>query len=89
MPTPSWDLVMGTLGGVLDPKIVISHLNTEWSRRQGLTSAGKDSNIVFQTPPRPKCYDCGQLGQIKAKGWAKGGGQEGQFLERSRGRNIA
>src|SRR5882672_1957317 len=35
MPTPSWDPVVGTLGGVLDPKVVISRLNTEWSRRQG------------------------------------------------------
>jgi len=33
MPTPSWDPVIGTLGGVLDPKVVISHLHTEWSRR--------------------------------------------------------
>ena len=38
MPTPSWDPIVGTLGGVLDPKVVISRLNTEWSRRQGLTS---------------------------------------------------
>ena len=49
MPTPSWDPVIGTLGGVLDPKIVISRLNTEWSRRQGLTSTSKDGNMVFQT----------------------------------------
>src|SRR5882724_2516636 len=34
MPSPSWDPVIGTLGGILDPKIVISRLNTEWSRRQ-------------------------------------------------------
>ena len=27
MPSPSWDPVMGTLEGVLDLKIVISHLN--------------------------------------------------------------
>jgi len=26
MPTPSWDPVVGTLGGVLDPKVVISRL---------------------------------------------------------------
>ena len=32
MPTPSWDPVIGTLGGILDPKVIISHLNTEWSR---------------------------------------------------------
>ena len=31
MPTPSWDPVIGTLGGVLDPKVVISRLNTEWN----------------------------------------------------------
>ena len=31
MPTPSWDPVIGTLGGVLDPKIIILCLNTEWS----------------------------------------------------------
>jgi len=42
MPTPSWDPVIGTLGGVLDPKIVISCLSTEWSRREGLTSSNKD-----------------------------------------------
>jgi len=48
MPTPSWDPVIGTLGGVLDPKIVNSCLNTEWSRRQGLTSTSKDRNVVFQ-----------------------------------------
>src|SRR5882724_1242256 len=41
MPTPSWDPIVGTLGGVLDPKVVISCLNTEWSRRQGLTSTRK------------------------------------------------
>src|SRR5882724_8401557 len=35
MPTPSWDPVISTLGGVLDPKIIISRLNTEWSRQQG------------------------------------------------------
>jgi len=40
--TPSWDPVIGTLGGVLDPKIVISCLSTEWSRREGLTSSNKD-----------------------------------------------
>src|SRR5882724_4023025 len=49
MPTPSWDPVVGTLGGILDPKVVISHLNTEWSRRQGLTSTGKGPDVVFQT----------------------------------------
>jgi len=33
MPTPSWDPVIGTLGGILDLKVIISRLNTEWSRR--------------------------------------------------------
>ena len=45
MPTPSWDPVFGTLGGVLDPKMVISRLNTEWNRRQGLAATGKDANM--------------------------------------------
>jgi len=36
MPTLSWDHIVGTLGGVLDPKVVISHLNTEWSRSKDL-----------------------------------------------------
>src|SRR5882724_436107 len=49
MLTPSWDPNIGTLGGVLDPKVVILHLITEWSRRQGLTTSGKDPNMVFQT----------------------------------------
>jgi len=49
MLTPSWDPVIGTLGGVLDPKVVILCLNTKWSRRQGLTTSGKDPNMVFQT----------------------------------------
>jgi len=40
IPIPSWDLVIGTLGGILDPKIIILHLSTEWSRRQGHTSTG-------------------------------------------------
>jgi len=83
MPIPSWDPVIGTLGGVLDPKIVISWLNTEWSQRQGHTSAGKDSNVVFQTGMWPKCENCGRLGHIKAKCWDKRGGQEGQYPRRS------
>jgi len=37
MSMPSWDPVIGTLGGILDPKVVISWLNMEWSQRQGLT----------------------------------------------------
>src|SRR5882724_12847070 len=75
MLTPSWDPVIGTLGGVLDPKIVISRLITEWSRRQGLTTLGKDPNMVFQTGTRPKCKNCNWSGHVKAKCWSKGGGQ--------------
>jgi len=71
MPTPSWDPIVGTLGGVLDPKVVISHLNTKWSRRQGLTSTGKGSDVVFQTGTQLKCENCHQTGHIKAKCWAK------------------
>src|SRR5882724_6822585 len=83
MPTPSWDPVVGTLGGILDPKVVTSRLITEWTRRQGLTSTGKDQNIVFQTgSSRPKCENCSKPGHIKAKCWAKGGGQEGQYPKR-------
>jgi len=59
MPTPLWDPVIGTLGGVLDLKVVISQLNTEWSRRQGLTSTDKDRNLVFQTGSKLKCENCG------------------------------
>jgi len=40
-PTPSWDPVIGTLGRVLDPKVIISHLNTEWSWHQGPTPVTK------------------------------------------------
>ena len=79
MPSPSWDPVIGTLGRILDPKVVISRLNTQWSRRQGLTSGGKDSNVVFKTNSRPKCENCNWPGHIKAKCWSKGGGREGQF----------
>src|SRR6266481_2669264 len=32
MPTPSWDPMIGTLGGILDPKVIISRISTEWSR---------------------------------------------------------
>src|SRR5882724_11354160 len=48
MPTPSWDLVIGTLGGVLDPRVIISRLNMGWSRHQGAMTNNKDANIVFQ-----------------------------------------
>jgi len=88
MPTPSWDPVIGTLGGILDPKVVISRLNTEWSRRQGLTSINKDSNVVFQASGKStmKCENCNRTGHTKAKCWAKGGGLEGQYPEWWRGK---
>src|SRR5882724_217137 len=83
MPTPSWDPVIGTLGGILDPKVVISRLNMEWSRRQGLTSINKDSNVVFQMSGKStmKCENCNQTGHTKVKCWAKGGGLEGEYPE--------
>jgi len=81
MPTPSWDPVVGTLGGILDLKVVISCLITEWSRRQGLTNIGKDANVVFQTSTCPKCENCNRTGHVKAKCWDKGGSQEGQYPE--------
>ena len=83
MLTPSWDPVVGTLGGVLDPKVVTLYLITKWSQRQGLTSTGKDQNIVFQMgSSQPKCKNCGKSGHIKANCRAKGGGQEGQYPKR-------
>ena len=88
MPTPSWDPMIGTLGGVLDPKTIISCLNMEWSRRMGLTSSSTDSNTVFQTGRRPtlKCENCNKNGHTKVKCWAKGGGQEGQYPEWFKGK---
>jgi len=71
MLMPSWDPIVGTLGGVLDPKVVISHLNTEWSQRQGLTSISKNLNVVFQTNTHLKCKNCNWTGHIKVKCWAK------------------
>src|SRR5882724_2274648 len=71
MPTPSWDPVIGTLGGILDPKVVILHLITEWSRRQGLTNIGKDANVVFQTSTHPKCENCNRMGHVKASAGIK------------------
>src|SRR5882724_9681205 len=71
MPTPSWDPVVGTLGGILDPKVVISRLITEWSRRQGLTNIGKDANVVFQTSTHPKCENCNRMGHVKASAGIK------------------
>src|SRR5882724_10683827 len=89
MPTPSWDPVIGTLGGVLDPKVIISQLNTEWSRRQGPTSADKDANLVFQTETQPKCKNCRRMGHTETKCWAKGGGQEGQYPDWYEGKKDA
>jgi len=88
MPTPSWDPVIGSLGGVLDSMTVISRLHTEWSRRQGLTSTSKSPNVVFQASNRAvlKCNNCSKTGHTKARCWAKGGGQEGQYPEWFKGR---
>jgi len=88
MPSPSWDPVIGTLGGVLDPKIIISRISTEWSRRQGLSTDKKNNNVVFQTGTRPsiKCDNCERTGHTKTRCWAKGGGQEGQYPEWYKGK---
>ncbi|KAF8579430.1 hypothetical protein K439DRAFT_1620551 [Ramaria rubella] len=88
MPSPSWDLVVGLLGGALDPKVVISRLTTEWSWRQGLTSTGKESNIVFQMGGRTsfRCENCNKSGHTKSRCWAKGGDQEGQYPEWFKGK---
>jgi len=89
MPSPSWDLVVGTLGGVLDPRVIISRLNTEWSRRQGLTRKNKDQNsVVFQTSTQLKCENCNWAGHVKGNYWAKCGGQEGQYLNGMKEREI-
>ncbi len=81
MPTPSWDPIVGTLGGILDPKLIISRLNTEWGRRQGSTSTRKKEDVVFQTGSKTtsKCENCNRVGHTKIRCWAKGGGQEGQY----------
>ena len=57
MPTPAWDPVISILGRVLDQKVIISCLNTEWSWQQGPTSSKKDSNMIFQASSKPhvKC----------------------------------
>src|SRR5882724_1302458 len=89
MPTPLWDPVIGTLGGVLDPKVIISRLNTEWSRRQGLTSTDKDVNLVFQTGTQLKFKNCRRMGHTETKCWAKGGGQEGQYPDWYEGKKDA
>ena len=41
MPTPSWDTDIGTLGRVLDPRVIISHLNTE--------SGDRDPHLTTRT----------------------------------------
>ena len=81
MPSPSWDPVLGSLGGTLDPVMVISRLQTEWTRRQGYASTNKDSNVVFQMKGRRpvKCENCGKEKHTKAQCWSKGGDKEGQF----------
>jgi len=86
MPTPSWDPVIGTLDRVLDTKVIILHLNTEWSRPQGPTSIDKDSNNVFQTGTKLKCKNCSRTGHTITKCWAKGVSQEGQYPEWWEGR---
>jgi len=44
--------------------------------------------VIFQANSRShvKCDNCNQTGHTKAKCWAKGGGQEGQYLEWFKGR---
>jgi len=41
MPISSWDLVVGTLGGVLDPKIVTSCLKPNGAGDKGLPLTAK------------------------------------------------
>jgi len=69
MSMPSWDPVIGTLGGILDPKVVISWLNMEWSQRQGLTLKKKDSNVIFQASGKStaKCENYNRTGHPKAR----------------------
>ena len=88
MLTPSWDPVISTLGGVLDLKVIISHFNTEWCWWQGPTSSNKDSNVIFQASSKlyVKLDNCKRMGHIKAKCWAKGSGQEGQYPKWFKGR---
>ena len=80
--------MIGSLGGTLDPRLVISCLQTEWNRRQGNSTTKKDTNVVFQTGARTavKCENCGKTGHMKAKCWGKGGGQEGQYPEWFKGK---
>ena len=83
--TPSWDPVVGTLGRILDPKVITSHLNTEWSRRQGLTKE-KNMNLVFQSRTKLKCQNCSQTSHTIAKCCAIGGGRECQYPEWPKGK---
>jgi len=79
MLTP-WDPVVGTLGRILDLKVITSHLNTQWSRRQRFIN-NKGLNLVFQSRTKLRCQNCSQTSHTMAKCWAKGGGQEGQYPE--------
>jgi len=88
MPTPSWDPVIGTLGGILDPNVVILHLSTEWSRRQGLISTGNNANVMFQTGFKTslQCGNCNWMGHTKAIVRAKCSGQKGQYPDWFKGK---
>jgi len=75
MSMPSWDPVIGTLGGILDPKVVISWLNMEWSQRQGLTLKKKDSMSYFRpVGNHSKMRNYNRTGHPKARCWEKGEG---------------
>jgi len=67
IPTLLVILVIGTLGGVLDLKIIILHLNTEWSQQQRPPLATKTSNVIFQASSKSqvKCDNCNWTGHIK------------------------
>jgi len=88
MPTLSWDPVIGTLGGVLDPRVILSCLNMEWSWCQGAMTNNKDVNVVFQASSKmyQKCENCNRTGHTKVKCWAKGGRLEGQYPEWFKGK---
>ena len=90
MPTLSWDPVIGTLGGVLDPRVILSCLNMEWSWCQGAMTNNKDVNVVFQASSKmyQKCENCNRTGHAKVKCWAKGGGLEGQYPEWFKGKRY-
>jgi len=93
MPMPSWDPMIGALGGILDPIVIILCLDTEWSRRQGITSTistSKDSNVIFQTASKSsfKCDNCNHTGHTKARCWEKGRGLEVNILSGSKGKHL-